>query len=303
MTTTRKTRIVVFGNSRFVANDVLQAQQLSFVANVDLFMNSINWLAEDESLIAIRPTPTDTAHRGDDRPAAEPGLPAVGHRHAGAGIYRRLQRLVEAKVSMLKYRNTLIVLVVLAALVGFLYYDQQQQAAQPTATPQPVLTLLDLNAADVIAITVSVPPSRTVAHKDNGAWLLDEPTKEEADTTQLSSVVTQFAKLTATRALTVTPTDLAPFGLVTGTLTLELKLKDNRTEVIRVGNATIGGSDDYVQHVGDPKVYLVPAATFATLQQIVSTPPKKPTPTPTSPPTTPTAGALPPLPPVATSTP
>ena len=202
---------------------------------------------------------------------------------------------------MLKYKNTIIVLVVLTALIGFLYYDQQQQAAQPTPTPQPVLTLLALNADDVSALTVSVPPSRTVAHKDNGAWLLDEPTKEEADTTQLSSVVTQFAKLTATRALTVTPTDLAPFGLVTGTLTLELKLKDNRTEVIRVGNATIGGSDDYVQHVGDPKVYLVPAATFATLQQIVSTPPKKPTPTPTSP--APTPGALPPLPPVATSTP
>jgi Domain of unknown function (DUF4340) len=201
----------------------------------------------------------------------------------------------------MKYRNTLIMLGVLAALVGFLYYDQQQQAAQPAPTPQPVLTLLDLNADDVTALTVSVPPSRTVAHKDNGAWLLDEPTKEEADTTQLSSVVTQFAKLTATRALTVTPADLAPFGLITGTLTLELTLKDNRTEVIRVGNATIGGSDDYVQHVGDPKVYLAPAATFATLQQIVSTPPKKPTPTPTSP--APTAGALPPLPPVATSTP
>ena len=204
---------------------------------------------------------------------------------------------------MMKYRNTLIMLGVLAALVLFLWYDQQQQAAQPSPTPQPVIKLLDLNADDVSALTVSVPPSRTVAHIDNGAWLLDEPTKEEADTTQLKSVVSQFAKLTATRALTITPTDLAPFGLVTGTLTLELKLKDSRTEVIRVGNTTVGGSDHYVQHVGDPKVYLVPAGTFGTLQQIVSAPPKKPTPTPTSPPTTPTAGALPPLPPVATSTP
>lgn len=202
----------------------------------------------------------------------------------------------------MKYRNTLIMLVVLVALIGFLYYDQQQQATKPTATPQPVLKLLDLNADDVTALTVTVPPSRTVAHKDNGAWLLDEPTKEEADTAQLSGIVTQLAKLTATRALTVTPTDLAPFGLVTGTMTLELKLKDNRTEVIRVGNATLGGSDNYVQHVGDPKVYLAPLANFSTLQQIVSVPPRKPTPAPTLPPL-PTDGALPPLPPVATATP
>jgi len=208
----------------------------------------------------------------------------------------------------MNYRNTIIMVVVLAALIGFLYYDQQQQAAQPTATPQPALKLLDLNADDVTALTVTVPPSRTVAHKDNGAWLLDEPTKEEADTTQLNSIVTQFAKLTATRALTDTPTELGPFGLVTGTLTLELKLKDNHSEVIRVGNTTISGSDDYVQHVGDPKVYLVPLSTFTTLQSIVSTPPRKPTPTPTSPPEptaapSATGGALPPLPPVATSTP
>jgi Domain of unknown function (DUF4340) len=206
----------------------------------------------------------------------------------------------------MKYRNTLIVLIVLAALIGYLYYDQQQQAAAPTATPAAGVTLLNLNADDVSALTVSGPLSRTVAHKDNGAWFLDEPTKEEADTAQLNNVVAQFAKLNATRALTTTPAELSSFGLVTGTITLELKLNDNRTEVIRVGNTTLGGSDSYVQHIGDPKVYLVPSSTFDALQQIVSTPPKKPTPTPTAPPTTPTPVVLPPLPPgtpAATSTP
>ena len=208
----------------------------------------------------------------------------------------------------MSYRNTIIVVVVLAALIAFLKYDQQQQASQPTATPQPALKLLDLSADDVTALKVTVPPSRTVAHKDNGAWLLDEPSKEEADTTLLNSLVTQFAKLTATRALTDTPSVLGPFGLVTGTLTLELTLKDNRTETIRVGNTTISGSDVYVQHAGDPKVYVAPLATFSTLQQIVSAPPRKPTPAPTLPPVpsaapAATGGALPPLPPVATSTP
>jgi ABC-type uncharacterized transport system involved in gliding motility auxiliary subunit len=56
----RKTRIVAFGNSEFVSNNILQAQQLQGIANIDLFMNSVNWLAEDESLISIRPTPPDT---------------------------------------------------------------------------------------------------------------------------------------------------------------------------------------------------------------------------------------------------
>jgi len=55
-----KTRIVVYGNAHFIANDVLQSQGLQgVIANIDLFTNSVNWLAEDESLISIRATPPD----------------------------------------------------------------------------------------------------------------------------------------------------------------------------------------------------------------------------------------------------
>ncbi len=57
-TAQRKTRIVAFGTSELVSNRVLQ--QLQGVANIDLFVNSINWLAEDESLISIRPIKADT---------------------------------------------------------------------------------------------------------------------------------------------------------------------------------------------------------------------------------------------------
>jgi ABC-type uncharacterized transport system involved in gliding motility auxiliary subunit len=44
-----ETRLVVFGDSDFVANNYLGID-----GNGDLFMNSVNWLAQQESLIAIR---------------------------------------------------------------------------------------------------------------------------------------------------------------------------------------------------------------------------------------------------------
>jgi ABC-type uncharacterized transport system involved in gliding motility auxiliary subunit len=49
---TRKpeTRIVVFGDSDFAANGYLGTQ-----GNRDLFLNTVNWLAQQENLIAIRP--------------------------------------------------------------------------------------------------------------------------------------------------------------------------------------------------------------------------------------------------------
>ena len=53
-----KARIVAFGDSDFVSNQVLGTVQGS--ANPDLFLNSINWLTEEEGLIAIGPKPPET---------------------------------------------------------------------------------------------------------------------------------------------------------------------------------------------------------------------------------------------------
>lgn len=46
-----KMRMVVFGNSIFATNDVLNNPALG---NRDLFVNAVNWLAEEEALISIR---------------------------------------------------------------------------------------------------------------------------------------------------------------------------------------------------------------------------------------------------------
>jgi ABC-type uncharacterized transport system involved in gliding motility auxiliary subunit len=43
-------RLVLIGDSDFAANQFVGVQR-----NGDLFMNSINWLAQDEDLISIRP--------------------------------------------------------------------------------------------------------------------------------------------------------------------------------------------------------------------------------------------------------
>jgi ABC-type uncharacterized transport system involved in gliding motility auxiliary subunit len=47
-------RLVVFGDATFAENSILS--QVMGVANADLILNSVGWLAEDESLISIRPT-------------------------------------------------------------------------------------------------------------------------------------------------------------------------------------------------------------------------------------------------------
>lgn len=50
----KKARLVVFGDSDFASNEYFH-----FVANGDLFLNTISWLAEEEDLISIRPKSTE----------------------------------------------------------------------------------------------------------------------------------------------------------------------------------------------------------------------------------------------------
>jgi len=52
-----KGRLVVFGDADFASNSVLSVR--GNVGNADLFRNSVNWLAEEEELIAIGPKPPD----------------------------------------------------------------------------------------------------------------------------------------------------------------------------------------------------------------------------------------------------
>jgi len=45
---------VVLGDADFVSDSVLTAVRGS-IANLDLFMNAVGWLAEEDALISIRP--------------------------------------------------------------------------------------------------------------------------------------------------------------------------------------------------------------------------------------------------------
>lgn len=56
-----ETRLVLIGDSDFVSNNILNSVRGAF-GNADLFVNAINWLAEEESLIAIGPKPPDVRH-------------------------------------------------------------------------------------------------------------------------------------------------------------------------------------------------------------------------------------------------
>jgi hypothetical protein len=62
-------RVALFGTASLASDDILRSFPPGAVANFDLFLNAVNWLALEEELISIRPT------EPDNRPIQPPSNP------------------------------------------------------------------------------------------------------------------------------------------------------------------------------------------------------------------------------------
>ena len=76
-----ETRIVVFGDSDFASNGYL-----GIPGNRDLFLNSVNWLAQQENLISIRPRDPEDRRVTLTRRRSRPHLLADGARSSRASF-------------------------------------------------------------------------------------------------------------------------------------------------------------------------------------------------------------------------
>ncbi len=182
-------------------------------------------------------------------------------------------------------RNTIILVVVLIALGAYVYFGEMGSGQTPSATPTPsVSTLWSLPADHINRLEVHDLQTKQEARlvKDSGgAWQIEAPITDTADATRLNSLTSRLAKITASRVITNPPADLAPFGLVTHTMTVDIGLTENQTQTLQVGDKNPQGFSYYVQQNDNPAIYLVTSSLIDDLRRLITKPPRKPTPTPT----------------------
>ncbi len=201
----------------------------------------------------------------------------------------------------MRLRNTAILLVILVVLLGYTYYIQTRTPGGPAAanvTPAPTpITMYDFLTNNVTRFEVTdLVKNQTVAVTRQGdAWHMEQPKDSPTDALKIESAVGNLAHLDASRILTQT-TDLAAYGLITGTLEARVTLNDNTQHVLKFGNDAPSTTQTYVLKDNDKSnVYLVENSITQVLRDFVSEPPYPPTPTLTPLPTltpsvTPTPG-------------
>jgi Domain of unknown function (DUF4340) len=180
---------------------------------------------------------------------------------------------------------TIGLVVVFAALALYVLLVQRPRdlAGEATATSPTTSYLWSITADQITGLrVVDLANEREVglAKDASGAWALTAPEPQPADQSAASTAVSGLTMLAVSGELT-TVTDLAAFGVLSPTYTVEVSLADGGRLRADVGDKAPTGASYYVLREGESTVVAVTAFNLDSLIGLLDNPPVVvPTPTP-----------------------
>jgi hypothetical protein len=189
--------------------------------------------------------------------------------------------VVEEAITV-KWRHTLILLAVLAALGAYVYFFEVKKPEEDSTTAE-TPKVFAYTAQDVTRLAVADAQGGTAAVQrgEGEEWEVVAPVQDVADSTRVESLVSRLASLTASRVLTgVAEIELADYGLVAPELTATLTISDGSKVSLFTGYQTFNKAGYYALRDDGPDVYIIFANVVEDLKRLVSEPPVQPTPTP-----------------------
>jgi len=161
-------------------------------------------------------------------------------------------------------------------------------SATPTATPATYLLAFQASQANGVHVVDKVTGKAVDLVTDaSGAWTLVNPGPQPAEQSLAAADVTSLMTLEVDGTIT-TSTDLASFGVLSPTLTVEIDLANGTKLKAVVGDKEPTGSDYYALRDGESQVVILNSAGQGSLAALISAPPVvPPTGTPTLGPGTP----------------
>ena len=123
---------------------------------------------------------------------------------------------------MKRYLVTIVMLVVLAGLGGYVYWVELPTERAKTETEATEKKLLPFTEREITGVTVHSESGDIALVSKNGTWQMTAPLQTEADTRVVQSMLRSLALGKITRVVEEQATALAPFGLDKPSMTLTL---------------------------------------------------------------------------------
>jgi hypothetical protein len=186
------------------------------------------------------------------------------------------------KYAVRRWRTTLILLGVFAALLGYVLLVERKRepppgpGATPSPTPSP---LIHVTREDILALQITSGSAEVRIERQQDGWQITLPQIAPADAYGISWPIDELAHLQAERTVLDTVNDPGQYGLDPVQLTLVIETVGG-SERLYAGRETPDGTAYYVQIEGDPHLYIVEHYKVRPLFEWIDQPPYQPTPTP-----------------------
>src|SRR6266536_3155913 len=173
----------------------------------------------------------------------------------------------------MKNRGLTIAAVVLASLLGILYWSNHHKPDESTstaATPsEPTPRILTLNEGDISKIELKKKAGdQIVLAKDSGGkWQITAPKSLGVDQSAVSGVLSTVSSLNSERLVEEKGTNLRQYGLSEPVLQVEVTEKNNTTHKLLVGDDIPTGSGAYIRLDGDSRVFTIASFTKTSIDK------------------------------------
>jgi hypothetical protein len=152
--------------------------------------------------------------------------------------------------------STILLVVVLAGLGGYIYFVDSERPATGVEERDKVFTV---EADQLEEITVTSEGETTTVRKTDGTWKITAPINADADANEVSGLTSAITGLEVSRVVAESAANLADYGLAEPRIKIAFKAAGGATGELHVGDKTPTGSDMYAAKPGDPRVLLVPS--------------------------------------------
>jgi len=166
-----------------------------------------------------------------------------------------------------RFRSTLILLVVFAALGGYVYFAEYRGHDEREKQEASKKKLFSEPLKDVTALSLTFPDHKMSAvKKDDKHWEFTEPQGLDADSEEWDMLVSSLSQIEKGGAVSAS-TNLAQYGLDKPVVEVTAKLKDGKSVGVLFGSENPKKSDNYAKLADSPDVFLSPVSGSKSFQK------------------------------------
>lgn len=153
--------------------------------------------------------------------------------------------------------STIVAAVVLAGLVGYIYFVDAKRPAGGAEEKAKAFAAVEAEKIEELRVTQAGGDTARLV-KGEGGWELVEPTKAEADAAEVTSITSNLGSLEVQRVVDEAPADLGQYGLDPPRVDVAFRLQgDKDFRHLLLGEKTPAGGDLYAKLQNENRVFLV----------------------------------------------